>query len=140
MRIAIRILITLWMSTLCLSSYAAPVGGLAGEQTASVLLADAGAAAKKKPVGKKDKKKRKQQAPLPAAEPAPQLTPEQQRKFDYYYLEASRLKLKKNYAAAMELQQYLRAFSADERQISKLFHCLHFRYRESECIWETLHF
>ena len=129
MRIAIRILITLWMSTLCLSSYAAPVGGLAGEQTASALLADAGVAAKKKPAGKKDKKKRKQQAPLPAAEPAPQLTPEQQRKFDYYYLEASRLKLKKNYAAAMELIEHCLAINpcAPAALYEKTQYCLYLK-------------
>lgn len=125
MRIAIRILITLWMSALCLSSYAA----LAGGQTASTLLADAGVVDKKKPADKKDKKKRKEQDPLPAAEPAPQLTPEQQRKYDYYYLEASRLKLKKNYAAAMELIEHCLAINpcAPTALYEKTQYCLYLK-------------
>lgn len=107
MKIAIRILITLWMSTLCLSSFAAVVCGLAGGTTASASMEGVNVAAnKKKPADKKSEKKRKQTFPLPQAAPAPQLTPEQQRKYDYYYLEACRLKLKKDYDASMELIEH----------------------------------
>lgn len=107
MKIAIRILMTLWMSTLCFSSFAAVVGGLAGGTTASASMEGVNVAAnKKKPADKKSEKKRKQTSPLPQAAPAPQLTPEQQRKYDYYYLEACRLKLKKDYDASMELIEH----------------------------------
>lgn len=34
------------------------------------------------------------------------LTPEQQRKYDYFFLEASRLKVKKEYTAAFDLLQH----------------------------------
>lgn len=39
------------------------------------------------------------------------LTPEQQRKYDYFFLEASRLKVKKEYTAAFDLLQHCLAIN-----------------------------
>lgn len=43
---------------------------------------------------------------LPAAAPSVSLTPEQQRKYDYFYLEAARLKVRKDYDAAFDMLQH----------------------------------
>ena len=41
-----------------------------------------------------------------SADVAVELTPEQQRKYDYFFLEAARLKIQKEYAAAFNLLQH----------------------------------
>ena len=41
-----------------------------------------------------------------SAKPAENLTPEQQRKYDYFFLEAARLKIQKDYDAAFDLLQH----------------------------------
>lgn len=46
------------------------------------------------------------QAAKPAADPFSQLTEEEQRKFDYFFLESIRLKLKKEYDAAYDMLQH----------------------------------
>lgn len=52
---------------------------------------------------KKEKKKEVGKKPEPLL---PQLTEEQQRKYDYFYLEAIRLKVQKNYGAAFDMLQH----------------------------------
>lgn len=52
---------------------------------------------------KKEKKKEVSKKPEPLL---PQLTEEQQRKYDYFYLEAIRLKVQKNYGAAFDMLQH----------------------------------
>ena len=41
-----------------------------------------------------------------SAKPVAELTPEQQRKYDYFFLEAARLKIQKDYDAAFDLLQH----------------------------------
>jgi tetratricopeptide (TPR) repeat protein len=107
MKLGIKILLALWMSALCMTSYAAIVGGLTGGPVASAAIAGAHTAAnKKKPDAKKPKKKRNKQKRQAEAAPVPQLTEEQQRKFDYYFLEAIRLKQAGDYDAAFDLLQH----------------------------------
>lgn len=107
MKLGIKILLALWMSALCMTSYAAIVGGLPGGPVASAAIAGAHTAAnKKKPDAKKPKKKRNKQKRQAEAAPVPQLTEEQQRKFDYYFLEAIRLKQAGDYDAAFDLLQH----------------------------------
>lgn len=107
MKLGIKILLALWMSALCMTSYAATVGGLTGGPVASAAVAGAHTAAnKKKPDAKKPKKKRNKQKRQTEAAPVPQLTEEQQRKFDYYFLEAIRLKQAGDYDAAFDLLQH----------------------------------
>lgn len=107
MKLGIKILLALWMSALCMTSYAAIVGGLPGGLAASAAIAGAHTAAnKKKPDAKKPKKKRNKQKRQAEAAPVPQLTEEQQRKFDYYFLEAIRLKQAGDYDAAFDLLQH----------------------------------
>lgn len=55
------------------------------------------------PVAKKKKKKEKAKTTLSVQE---QLTPEQQRRYDYFFLEAARLKVQKDYGAAFDLLQH----------------------------------
>ena len=107
MKLGIKILLALWMSALCMTSYAAIVGGLPGGPVASAAIAGAHTTAnKKKPDAKKPKKKRNKQKRQAEAAPVPQLTEEQQRKFDYYFLEAIRLKQAGDYDAAFDLLQH----------------------------------
>ena len=107
MKLGIKILLALWMSALCMTSYAATVGGLTGGPVASAAVAGAHTTAnKKKPDAKKPKKKRNKQKRQAEAAPVPQLTEEQQRKFDYYFLEAIRLKQAGDYDAAFDLLQH----------------------------------
>lgn len=107
MKLGIKIWLALWMSALCMTSYAAIVGGLPGGPVASAAIAGAHTAAnKKKPAAKKPKKKRNKQKRQAEAAPVPQLTEEQQRKFDYYFLEALRLKQAGDYDAAFDLLQH----------------------------------
>lgn len=107
MKLGIKILLALWMSALCMTSYAAIVGGLTGGPVASAAIAGAHTTAnKKKPDAKKPKKKRNKQKRQTEAAPVPQLTEEQQRKFDYYFLEAIRLKQAGDYDAAFDLLQH----------------------------------
>ena len=60
----------------------------------------------KKPKKQKKNKKKRKSEPVERVFEVPQLSEEQQRKYDYYFLEASRLKLKKKYDAAFELLQH----------------------------------
>lgn len=107
MKLGIKILLALWMSALCMTSCAAVAGGLIGGLTASVTIVGVQMAANKKnPDAKKPKKKRNRRHRQAEAAPVPPLTEEQQRKFDYYYLEAIRLKQAGDYDAAFDLLQH----------------------------------
>lgn len=55
------------------------------------------------PLAKKKKKKVKAKATLTVQE---ELTPEQQRRYDYFFLEAARLKVQQDYGAAFDLLQH----------------------------------
>ena len=48
----------------------------------------------------------RKQAKALSAKPVAELTPEQQRKYDYFFLEAARLKIQKDYDAAFDLLQH----------------------------------
>ena len=48
----------------------------------------------------------RKQAKALSAKPVAKLTPEQQRKYDYFFLEAARLKIQKDYDAAFDLLQH----------------------------------
>ncbi len=50
--------------------------------------------------------RRKARGQLPVTAPSVSLTPEQQRKYDYFYLEAARLKVQKDYDAAFNMLQH----------------------------------
>lgn len=107
MKLGIKILLALWMSALCMTSCAAVAGGLIGGLTASATIVGVQMAANKKnPDAKKPKKKRNRRHRQAEAAPVPPLTEEQQRKFDYYYLEAIRLKQAGDYDAAFDLLQH----------------------------------
>ena len=49
----------------------------------------------------------------PATDVSSSVTPEQQRKFDYFYLEAARLKVQKDYGAAFNMLQHCLAINPD---------------------------
>lgn len=107
MKLGIKILLALWMIALCMTSCAAVAGGLIGGLTASATIVGVQMAANKKnPDAKKPKKKRNRRHRQAEAAPVPPLTEEQQRKFDYYYLEAIRLKQAGDYDAAFDLLQH----------------------------------
>ena len=48
----------------------------------------------------------RKQAKALSAKPVAELTPEQQRKYDYFFWEAARLKIQKDYDAAFDLLQH----------------------------------
>ena len=48
----------------------------------------------------------RKQAKALSAKPVAELTPEQQRKYDYFFLEAARLKIQKDYDAAFDVLQH----------------------------------
>ena len=109
MKFAIKIWLALWMSAWCLTSGAAVAGGVTGGRAASAVIvaADAGSG-RKDPSGKKKDKKRKRRE---TAAPAPALSPGQQRKYDYYFLEAVRLKNLEQYDAAFEMLRHCLALN-----------------------------
>lgn len=103
MKFAIKIWLALWMSAWCLSSCAAVAGGQAGGLTASAVVVAANSGTDKK----KDKKRKRKET----ADPVPALSPDQQRKYDYYFLEAVRLKNLEKYDAAFEMLQHCLALN-----------------------------
>ena len=76
------------------------VGGTIGALTPTLTANEA---------AKKEKKKLKKQKPLPI----PALTDEEQRRYDYFFLEAARLKVKKDYAAAFDLLRHCLEIAPD---------------------------
>ncbi|TWJ16648.1 lipopolysaccharide biosynthesis regulator YciM [Bacteroides zoogleoformans] len=91
--------------SLTCSSCGALVGGVVGGTVAALIpVVTANGAVKK------DKKKLKKQD----AHPTPQLTDEEQRRYDYFFLEAARLKVRKEYAAAFDLLQHCLTIAPDD--------------------------
>lgn len=100
MKIHIKLIVFLLFCSFSLSSCGALAGGLMGGIAGGVTPV---AAANR--TGKKEKKKSKK--PERTVTPSvPQLTEEQQRRYDYYFLEAARLKAKQEYDAAFNLLQH----------------------------------
>lgn len=100
MKIHIKLIVFLLFCSFSLSSCGALVGGIVGGIAGGVTPVAAANMA-----GKKDKKKSKK--PEKTVTPSvPQLTEEQQRRYDYYFLEAARLKAKQEYDAAFNLLQH----------------------------------
>ncbi|ADV42487.1 tetratricopeptide repeat protein [Bacteroides helcogenes] len=98
MEIRKKIFIVLLVGSFCLSSCGALIGGAIGGVVGGVTpIVTANATVKK------EKKKEVSKKPEPLL---PQLTEEQQRKYDYFYLEAIRLKVQKNYGAAFDMLQH----------------------------------
>lgn len=96
-----KITLALLLCGMLLPAFGAALYGVAGDtgSSAAALLARVEPQKKKK---KKAKSKKKEIAPLQLQE----LTPEQQRKYDYFFLEAARLKVRKDYDAAFGLLQH----------------------------------
>lgn len=100
MKIHIKLIVFLLFCSFSLSSYGALAGGVMGSVAGGVTPVAAA-----NMTGKKDRKKSKK--PEKRVTPSvPQLTEEQQRRYDYYFLEAARLKAKQEYAAAFNLLQH----------------------------------
>lgn len=100
MKIHIKLIVFLLLCSFSLSSCGALVGGVMGGIAGGVTPAAA-----TNMTGKKDRKKSKK--PEKRVTPSvPRLTEEQQRRYDYYFLEAARLKAKQEYAAAFNLLQH----------------------------------
>lgn len=104
-------MLALWMSAMCLSCYAAAFAWTDG-QTAHATGEDGYVAViKKKITGKKKKRKDKKEADAKSV--VPELTPEEQRRYDYFFLEAVRLKLQRKYDAAFEVLQHCLAINPE---------------------------
>lgn len=99
-----KIFILLLMASFSLSSCGALVGGLAGGLVGGAVAGVAPAVAANSP--DKAKKKKKKTATKPEKQLSQPLTEEQQRRYDYYFLEAARLKTQKDYDAAFDLLQH----------------------------------
>ena len=104
-----RILLFSLLSTLLLTSCMAVqvVGSVAGGAVMVSGYALGANAVTKKVKKKKDKKKKVQKEEALAS----QLTEEQQRKYDYFFLEAMRMKEKKEYDAAFGLLEHVWTFT-----------------------------
>lgn len=79
-------------------------GAVEGDRSAAALLAARMEQQKKKE--KKKKKKARSKKKETATLQLPELTSEQQRKYDYFFLEAARLKVQQDYDAAFDLLQH----------------------------------
>lgn len=101
MKTGIKILLALWMSAMCLSCYAA-FSAWGDGHTSSVTGVDSYVVAnKKKNTRKKKKRKEKNKKNSDVETVVPALTSEEQRRYDYFFLEAVRLKLQRKYDAAL---------------------------------------
>ena len=100
MKINIKLIVFLLFCSFSLSSCGALVGGIVGGIVGGVAPGVAANMAEKKD---KKKSKKSERAVTPSL---PQLTEEQQRRYDYYFLEAARLKAKQEYNAAFNLLQH----------------------------------
>lgn len=99
MKISLKIILFLLACSFSLSSCGALLGGVIGGVVGgTVPLVAANVSGKEKKRSKKPKKT--------VVLPVQELTPEQQRRYDYYFLEAARLKVKKEYGAAFDLLQH----------------------------------
>lgn len=98
----------IWLCSYFLSSCSAVVGGLAGGLIGGAAPVIASQVADNTTKIKKNAK-RKKVTPLPPAT----LTEEEQRRFDYFFLEAVRLKNNKQYDAAFGLLQHCLAIAPD---------------------------
>lgn len=115
MKTGIKILLALWMSAFCLSAFAAAGAWTDGQTAPATSRGSYVAVNKKNAAGKKKKRKeKKEDKKEPGAVVAqPQLTPEAQRRYDYFFLEAVRLKLQRKYDAAFELLQHCLAINPE---------------------------
>ena len=89
MKTGIKILLALWMSAMCLSCYAAFFARGDGQMSSVAGVDSYVAANKKKNVGKKKKRKEKNKKKADVKTVVPVLTSEEQRRYDYFFLEAS---------------------------------------------------
>lgn len=113
MKTGIKILLALWMSAMCLSCYAA-FSAWGDGHTSSVTGVDSYVVAnKKKNTGKKKKRKEKNKKNSDVETVVPALTSEEQRRYDYFFLEAVRLKLQRKYDAAFEVLQHCLAINPE---------------------------
>ncbi len=122
MKIRAKIIALFWACACCLTSCGLLIGGAvkgavgsAATSAATTVVSNAATtavnhlAAKKK---EKREKKRAALAQLPKPQPQlPLLTEEEQRRYDYYFLEAARLKVNKEYTAAFGLLQHCLAIN-----------------------------
>lgn len=113
MKTGIKILLALWMSAMCLSCYAA-FSAWGDGHTSSVTGVDSYVVAnKKKNTRKKKKRKEKNKKNSDVETVVPALTSEEQRRYDYFFLEAVRLKLQRKYDAAFEVLQHCLAINPE---------------------------
>lgn len=113
MKTGIKILLVLWMSAMCLSCYAT-FSAWGDGHISSVTGVDSYVAAnKKKNTGKKKKRKEKNKKDSNVETVVPVLTSEEQRRYDYFFLEAVRLKLQRKYDAAFEVLQHCLAINPE---------------------------
>lgn len=101
-----KIYILFAMVSFGLSSCGALVGGLAGGLVGGAVAGVAPIVAANTSHKAKEVKKRNKMVIRQEKQLAPQLTEEQQRRYDYYFLEAVRLKTKQEYDAAFDLLQH----------------------------------
>ncbi|MDO4164323.1 MAG: hypothetical protein Q4D56_08040 [Bacteroides sp.] len=102
----IKLIILLLLCSWCCPSFGAVMGeaaGLTDGATSAMAVNVAAHKQKKKKKARKKKQKKQKEQDVPQA---PVLSEEQQRKYDYYYLEAIRLKMQNEYDAAFELLQH----------------------------------
>lgn len=98
---------------MCLSAYAAVDTWTDGPAVSAAGGDSPVAVHKKKTAGKKKKNRKKTEKTAAAASAVPELGPEAQRKYDYFFLEAMRLKLQRKYDAAFEVLQHCLALNPE---------------------------
>ena len=98
MRIRVKIILALLIGTFCFTTYGVQAANV---QASKEKMSGYGRSEKARKELKKRKKSKKADVSL-----VKELTPEQQRRYDYFFLEAARLKVQKDYDAAFDLLQH----------------------------------
>ena len=98
MRIRVKIILALLIGTFCFTTYGVQAANV---QASKEKMSGYGRSEKARKELKKRKKSKKADV-----SPVKELTPEQQRRYDYFFLEAARLKVQKDYDAAFDVLQH----------------------------------
>ena len=95
MKIKVKVILAFLIAACCFASYGAQAAGIRAskEETGEYRQSEK---------ARKEQKKRKKQKKTEVS-PVKELTPEQQRRYDYFFLEAARLKVQKDYDAAFSV-------------------------------------
>ena len=98
MRIRVKIILALLIGAFCLTTY--------GVQAANVQASKEKMSGYGRPEKARKELKKRKKSKKADVSPVKELTPEQQRRYDYFFLEAARLKVQKDYDAAFDVLQH----------------------------------